>query len=367
MQRVSKDRNLLKNIHSNGEGMVYTENKMLQKAPPRYTDLEGLETPFGRIVGRCPQMQKLFRIIKILAQKPRATVLICGESGTGKELVARAIHYSSPMDAQPFIEINCAAVPESLLESELFGYEKGAFTDARQNKKGLLELADGGTFFLDEVGDLSLRLQIKLVKAIEEKTFRRVGGTKDITVSMRIMAATNKNLEVEMEKGNFRRDLYYRLNVISVTLPPLRQRGEDILLLARHFIDNFNREHNCQVQGLSPEAERILLEYPWPGNVRELKNAIERAIILGNSELIQPEHLTLGAGHVVKNFPIKIEVEQNIQVNIPPQGISLDDIEKRVIKEALKLARGNVSQAARLLRISRETIRYRIQKYGIEK
>ncbi|MFQ6116477.1 MAG: sigma-54 interaction domain-containing protein [bacterium] len=340
---------------------------MLHTVPQKYPHVDGLQTPFGRIVGRCPQMRRLFRTIKLLAQKPKATVLICGESGTGKELVARAIHYTSPMYAQPFIEINCAAVPESLLESELFGYEKGAFTDARQNKKGLLELADGGTFFLDEIGDLSLRLQIKLAKAIEEKTFRRVGGTKNISVSMRIMAATNKNLHLEIERGNFRYDLFYRLNVISINLPPLRQRGEDILLLAYHFLNTFNREHNCRVQGLSPQAERLLLEYPWPGNVRELKNAIERAMILGDSELIKPEHLALGSGHTVTNFPVKIEVERNIQVNIPAQGISLDHIEKRIIEKALKIAKGNVSQAARLLRISRETIRYRMQKFGVEK
>jgi DNA-binding NtrC family response regulator len=322
---------------------------------------------FQNIIGRCEQMQALYDTIEKVAASPTATVLIRGESGTGKELVARAIHDLSPNASQPFVEINCAALPENLLESELFGYERGAFTDAKQTKRGLLELAELGTFFMDEIGDLNHRLQIKLVKALEEKTFRRVGGTRDITVTMRIMAATNRNLEKAVNEGTFREDLYYRLNVISLYLPPLRERGNDILLLANHFLRKFNREHGRNVLGFDPEAETLMLEYPWPGNVRELKNAVERAVLLGSSEVITPAQLRLGRGHIVKNFPVKVTAQggSKISIEIPPQGLSLVELEKAAIRRALEMANGNQCQAARLLHISRETLRYRLRKYGL--
>ncbi len=323
---------------------------------------------FRNIIGRCEQMQALFSTIRKIAASPTATVLIRGESGTGKELVARAIHDVSPNASQPFVEINCAALPENLLESELFGYERGAFTDAKQTKRGLLELAELGTFFMDEIGDLNQRLQIKLVKALEEKTFRRVGGTRDITVTMRIMAATNRNLEKAVSEGTFREDLYYRLNVISLYLPPLRERGNDVLLLAHHFLRKFNQEHGRSVAGFDSEAEALLLEYPWPGNVRELKNAVERAVLLGGSDIITPAQLALGKGHIVKNYPVQVQVQSgsDVCIDIPPQGISLVELEKAAIRKALEMARGNQCQAARLLQISRETLRYRIRKYNLD-
>ncbi len=321
---------------------------------------------FHSILGHCPAMRQVFQTIRKIAQRPRATVLILGESGTGKELVARAIHDASPLANQPFVEINCTALPENLLETELFGYEPGAFTDARRTKKGLLELADGGTFFLDEIGDLNLRLQVKLVKVLEEKVFRRVGGTENIRVTMRIMAATNRDLLKLVQEGKFREDLYYRLNVVTIKLPPLRERGEDIWLLANYFLKKFSKEHQRAVLGFSPEARALLMKYPWPGNVRELKNSVERAVLLGGSKYITPEELNLGSGHIIKNFPIQIDNHQTIQIEIPPQGISLNQLEKSIITKALKITHGNQSKAARLLHITRETLRYRIQKYGIK-
>lgn len=327
----------------------------------------GVPAALQNIIGQCPQMQALFQTIRKVAASPSATVLIRGESGTGKELVARAIHDLSPNASQPFVEINCAAVPENLLESELFGYERGAFTDAKQTKRGLLELAEHGTFFMDEIGDLNHRLQIKLVKALEEKTFRRLGGTRDISVTMRLMTATNRDLEKAVNEGNFREDLYYRLNVVSLTLPPLRERGSDILLLAEHFLRLFNLEHGRSVRGFSREAERLLLDYPWPGNVRELKNAIERAVLLGGRDRITPAQLSLGRGHIVKDFPLKVENNSGsgIKIDLPPQGLSLIELEKAAIRAAMEMAHGNQCQAARLLQISRETLRYRLRKHRL--
>lgn len=324
------------------------------------------KTPeIGNIVGRSKQMRDIFATVEKVAWSPSATILILGESGTGKELIARAIHKSGPFAEQPFVEINCTALPDNLLETELFGYEPGAFTDARKTKKGLLELADGGTFFLDEIGDLNLRLQVKLVKALEEKTFRRVGGTENIRVTMRIMAATNRDLMEQMRKGRFREDLFYRLNVVTIKPPPLRDRQEDILLLANHFVTVFSKEHSRKVSGISTDAQDLIRSYPWPGNVRELKNAIERAVVLGSAEEIGKDDLNLGAGHVVADFPVRVNSEQEIQLEIPPQGLSLDQLEKAAIEKALKMSEGNVSQAARLLKLSRETFRYRVKKHGL--
>jgi transcriptional regulator with PAS, ATPase and Fis domain len=321
---------------------------------------------FLNIVGNCAQMKSIFSTVTKVAWSPSATVLILGESGTGKELIARAIHECGPFAEQPFVEINCTALPENLLESELFGYEPGAFTDAKRTKRGLLELADGGTFFMDEIGDLNLRLQVKLVKALEEKTFRRIGGTENIRVTMRVMAATNRDLIQLISEGRFREDLFYRLNVVSIHPPALRERGRDIIVLADHFVRRFNKEHSRNVTGFTREAKKLLLEYPWPGNVRELKNSVERAVLLGSTDRIDCEDLQLGSGHIVENYPIRAQAENGrVQIEIPPQGISLEDLEKAAIEKALQMAKGNVSKAARLLKISRETFRYRVRKHKL--
>jgi transcriptional regulator with PAS, ATPase and Fis domain len=310
-------------------------------------------------------MSAILETVKKVAASPTANVLILGESGTGKELVARAIHEYGPHADQPFVEINCTALPETLIETELFGYEPGAFTDAKRTKKGLLELADGGTFFMDEIGDLNLRLQVKLVKALEEKIFRRIGGTENIHVTMRIIAATNKNLLELVQTGQFREDLFYRLNVVTIQPPPLRQRGHDVLVLAEHFLRASNLEHNRDVRAFTSDAKDLLLAYPWPGNVRELKNSIERAVLLGATDKIRPNDLELGSGHVVPNHVAQVKSGESLQLEIPPEGISLTELEKVAIEKALQRSRGNLSHAARLLKVSRETLRYRVKKHQL--
>lgn len=317
---------------------------------------------FDSIIGQSPQMQQVFETIKKVAASDASTVFISGESGTGKDLVARVIHYESKRAERPFLEINCTAIPETLIESELFGYEKGAFTDAKTLKKGLFELADGGSIFLDEIGDMKLHTQAKLLKVLETKSFKRIGGVKDINVDVRIIAATNKNLEQEVKKGNFREDLYYRLKVIPIHLPPLRERGEDILILAKYFIDMYNREFKKSVRGLTEETKKLFLSYAWPGNVRELKNVIERVMILENTDYIKPEHLPPeihSPGEVQKRNISALEFD------IPPGGVDIEEVEKKLIERALEITRGNQSKAARLLNLSRDAFRYRMQKYGL--
>jgi len=317
---------------------------------------------FDSIIGQSPPMQQVFEMIKKIAASDASTVFIQGESGTGKDLVARVIHYESKRASKPFLEINCTAIPETLIESELFGYEKGAFTDAKTLKKGLFELANGGSIFLDEIGDMKLYTQAKLLKVLETKTFKRIGGVKDISVDVRIIAATNKNLEEEVQKGNFREDLFYRLKVIPIYLPPLRERGNDILLLAKYFIDQYNREFKKSVKGLSPETEKIFLSYPWPGNVRELKNVIERVMILENTDYIKPEHLPVelhNTGDIQKKNVKAMEIE------IPPGGVDIEEIEKKLISKALEMTKGNQTKAAKLLNLTRDAFRYRMQKYGL--
>ncbi|RME65141.1 MAG: sigma-54-dependent Fis family transcriptional regulator, partial [Nitrospirae bacterium] len=316
---------------------------------------------FDSIIGQSAQMQQVFEMIKKVAASDASTVFISGESGTGKDLVARVIHYESRRADRPFLEINCTAIPETLIESELFGYEKGAFTDAKTLKKGLFELADGGSIFLDEIGDMKLHTQAKLLKVLETKSFKRIGGVKDISVDVRIIAATNKNLEEEVKKGNFREDLYYRLKVIPIHLPPLRERDDDILLLAKYFIDMYNREFKKSVKGLSKEVERLFLSYAWPGNVRELKNVIERVMILENTDYIKPEHLPPeihNPGEVQKRNVSALEID------IPAGGLDIEEVEKKLIERALEVTKGNQSKAARLLNLSRDAFRYRMQKYG---
>lgn len=270
------------------------------------------------------------------------------------------IHYQSKRADRPFLEINCTALPENLIESELFGYEKGAFTDAKTTKKGLFELADGGTIYLDEIGDMKLGTQTKLLKVIENKTFKRIGGVRDITVDVRIIAATNKNLETAIKDGSFREDLYYRLNVIPVRIPPLRERGRDVLILAQYFIDQFNREFKKHIKGLDPVVEEKFLTYHWPGNVRELKNLIERIMILESGDRILPEYLPCEINPVFTK-----EDKASVFIRLPDSGIDIEEVEKELIRQALERTGNNQTRAAKLLNLSRDALRYRMQKFGL--
>jgi transcriptional regulator with PAS, ATPase and Fis domain len=292
------------------------------------------------------------------------TVLIRGETGSGKEMVARAIHYGSPRAKGPFVEINCAAIPSSLLEAELFGYEKGAYTDARTAKPGLFEAADGGTLFLDEIGHMEVGLQVKVLKAIEDKSVRRVGGLRAKAFNARIVAATNRNLEAAIAEGTFRPDLYYRVKALTLDVPPLRTRGSDITLLARHFVDRFTRQYGLPTTRLTPEAETALLAYSWPGNVRELAHLIERAILLHDGSTIATEHLGLSAGYAVPAVQVGPD---GVRVDFSGGGIRLEEVERQLILEALHTAGWNRGRAAQLLAISKETLRYRMEKFQLHK
>ena len=312
------------------------------------------------VVGKSELMQKIAEVIEKVAASRASTVLIQGESGTGKELVAKAIHFQDDAMDKPFMEINCSSLPENLLESELFGYEKGAFTDAKKSKQGLVELAEGGTLFLDEIGEMPLNLQSKLLRMIETKRFRRIGGVKDIEVSTRVIAATNRDLRSAKDHGRFRDDLYFRLMVIPIYVPALRERKEDIPILASYFIDYFNQELNRSVRGLSREAQEVTMEYDWPGNVRELRNVIERAILLESKDLILPEHLP---SDLFRGRTAHGSILGSSQAEGMP--ISLKEAERRAIVEALTWAGGNKSKAARALGITRQTLRQKLKAYGL--
>jgi DNA-binding NtrC family response regulator len=316
---------------------------------------------FDNLIGEAPSMKDVFTTIQKVSASKFSTVLLQGESGTGKDLVARTIHAMSDRSQAIFLDVNCSAFPESLLESELFGYERGAFTGARGQKKGLFELADGGTVYLDEIGDMPPSLQGKLLKVIETKRFRRVGGTVEISVDVRIIAATNKDLKTEVEQGRFRNDLYYRLKVIPICLPPLRRRQEDIPKLAHFFIEKFNQEFKKSVNGITDEALALLTKYPWPGNIRELKNIIERILILETGERIE-------AGDLPPEITQYVESDRKSPVTdeFPLNGLSLEEVEKELIRKALSLAAGNQTRAAELLGISRDTLRYRLQKFSLK-
>ncbi|MDI6752908.1 MAG: sigma-54 dependent transcriptional regulator [Thermodesulfobacteriota bacterium] len=304
-------------------------------------------------------MAQVRQRIKQIAQSEASTVLLEGESGTGKDLVARSIHTESNRSGHPFIEVNCSAIPETLIESELFGHERGAFTDAKGRKAGLLELATRGTLYLDEMGDMNPNLQSKLLSVIEHKRFRRLGGVKDISVDVRFIAATNRNLTAAVERGDFRQDLFYRLKVFPITLPPLRERMSDLPLLVDFLLGELQKEFKKKIQGLSPEAYRFLTNYQWPGNVRELRNILERAFILCEGEKIEPENLP----PELIATPVLLE-SGSFLFNIPPQGISLEAVEKDLIRQALKMCGGNQIRAARLLGISRDVLRYRMKKFN---
>ncbi len=312
------------------------------------------------IIGRSKPMRELIDLLQKVS-KSDSTVLLLGESGTGKDLAARYIHFHSGRAQNPFVDINCAALPETLLESELMGHEKGAFTDAKNSKRGLFEQAPRGTIFLDEVGDMPLSIQGKVLKLIETKRFRRLGGIKDLEADVRIIAATNKNLEALKEEGKVREDFYYRLKVMTFSLPPLRERKGDLPLLANHFLRQLSRNLSERRAGFSKEAMDYLLNYDWPGNVRELKNVIERALIFHGGGTILPKHLPpeiVEEKGVGKGFELK-------DLEIPPEGLPLEEVEKEVIKKVLAMTEGKLSKAARMLHITRDTLRYRVRKLGI--
>jgi two-component system, NtrC family, response regulator AtoC len=314
------------------------------------------EFSFDAIIGESPAMRQVKALLARVASSPASTVLLTGETGTGKDLAAKAIHYNSARSTRSFVNITCSALPEQLLESELFGHERGAFTDARQQKRGLFETADAGTVFLDEIGEMTPALQAKLLRFLEEKTFKRVGGLADLRVDVRVVAATNRNLEEEVKQGRFREDLFYRLQVMPIALPPLRERTGDVALLAKFYIDRFNSEFRKRVRGLSAAATSTLDHYGWPGNVRELKNAIERAMLLVEGDLLEPEHFTTLTRTVSPT-----------QFRLPPEGVNLDEVERQLLMQALERASGNQTQAAHLLGINRDQVRYRIEKFGLSK
>lgn len=312
------------------------------------------------IFGTSPKIRSVKELIQVVARTPKTSVLIQGESGTGKELVSKAIHNLSTRTDKPLIAINCSAIPENLMESELFGYEKGAFTDAKNMKKGVFELAHGGTLFLDEISSMKLSLQPKLLRVLETQSFRRIGGTSDIKIDVRILAATNQDLKQCVDNGEFREDLYYRLKVMVINLPPLHERLEDIIPMAKMFIEQNNKEFSKNITGFSEEAEKLLLNYEWPGNVRELKNVMERATILCQNEIVKADHLPIE----LRTSPPK----QSKTIVPPPssdEDLSLQDIEQKHIIETLQKFDGNKSKAARVLNISRSTLREKLKQYGI--
>ncbi len=331
---------------------LFRENRMLHKK---------LEETHGvpNIIGSHPKMKEVFRIINKIAAT-NSTVLIYGESGTGKELVARAIHDGSPRKSDPFFAINCAAIPDSLMESELFGHEKGSFTGADKRELGIFEAADRGTVFLDEIGELNTAMQAKLLRAIQEKEIRRVGGKVNIPIDVRIISATNKDLEQEIKKGSFREDLFYRLDVIRINLPPLRERGSDIATLAEFFVDKYGAQTPVPVKGISKPALKLLMNYSWPGNVRQLESVIERGVLMTESDHILPEDL-----------PAEVRRETtpgtNLPFPFPPEGISFEELERDLIIKAMERADWVIGKAAPLLGMTYKTLQYRLEKFGIEK
>jgi DNA-binding NtrC family response regulator len=322
------------------------------------------EFGIANLVGNSPKMRELYDLIHRVAASAATTVLIQGESGTGKDLVANAIHLMSNRAAKPFMNITCSALPETLLESELMGHEKGSFTDARERKRGLFEVADGGTVFLNEIGDMGIGLQAKLLRLLEDKAFRRVGGARDLQVDVRIVAATNRNLEQAVTDGIFREDLYYRLKVIPLVIPPLRERPEDVELLAAHFVQRFDEEFRKSTNGFTAEAIEILQGYHWPGNVRELRNVVERAMILENKEYLGVEDLEASIREAVTSGDAGAKLQAASFV-LPEEGFALQRMEEEMVRQALERTGGNQSHAADLLQISRDALRYKMKKFGL--
>jgi two-component system response regulator AtoC len=347
------------------------------------TDVQSLRGEMKRragyheIVADSPKMTELMNFVRKVASSEATTILIQGESGTGKDLIAKAIHYESSRQERPFVAVNCSAVPERLMEAELFGHEKGAFTDAKQMKKGLFEMADGGSVFLDEIGELSPLLQAKLVRVLEDQVIRRIGGVRDLQVNVRVIAASNRDLEKEVREGNFRRDLYYRLAIIAIFIPPLRAHKEDILPLVDFFIGRYNRRFRKSVRGITDETRRLLLQSNWPGNIRELQNSIERAMILEDGSLLRPAYLPfavnqVSTGRTALEHSAAQDNGQSLpngrflpRLYIPEGGTSLEEVERSMVEIALKQASNNQTHAAKLLDISRDALRYKLKKFGL--
>jgi len=351
------------------------EARALRRQIARMTHENLLRYGVDAIIGHSPTIRSLRDQVLRIAESPFTTILIQGESGVGKDLAAKAIHYSSRVASQPFVPINCSAIPDSLLESELFGHERGAFTDATGLKRGMLELADGGTLFLDEVAEMSVHIQAKLLRFLEDRTLRRIGGNKDIALDVRIIAATNVDLEGALADGRLREDLYYRLGVVPLSVSPLRERVEDIPLLVRHFVDYFNKKLRKHFEGATESAMTRFMAHPWPGNVRELKNAVERVMILEEGPMIEARMLYLGERRsssrlktrvvegVVRAAPAALSPQERHDILV--EDLNLEHIELQALARALECSNGNQSRAAKLLGISRDKVRYRMRKYGV--
>ncbi|MGI9037000.1 MAG: sigma-54-dependent transcriptional regulator [Pyrinomonadaceae bacterium] len=337
----------------------YDREKLLETISRALKKLTRLD---AEIVSVSPEMDKVKKLILKIA-KSNSTVLIRGESGTGKELIARAIHQNSPRADEVFQAVNCAAINENLLESELFGHEKGSFTGAVGEKKGLFEVADGGTLFLDEIGELDISLQAKILRALQEKQIRRVGGTKEIKTDVRVVAATNRDLLKMTQDGRFREDLYYRLNVLSIEIPPLRERRSDIPVLIDYFVKKHTKNSSVKIKGLSKEAKKILLDYSYPGNVRQLESAIERAVLLAESESITPDDLP--PEMLSKETATSRNGESSF--TLPPQGVNFEELERSLIMQAMERTDNNITKSAKLLGLTFRTLQYRLEKFGIKR
>jgi DNA-binding NtrC family response regulator len=357
LQKPFTESALFRAINSFATKLVSVEELKLQTL----RTADAVKFGFEQIIGRSPAMQEMLHLARKVAESQVSSVLLQGESGTGKDLVAKAIHYASPRADHPFIAINCAALPADLIESELFGHEKGAFTDAKVRKAGLFEQGNRGTIFLDEISELDVNLQAKLLRVLEDGSFRRVGGLKDVPFNARIVAASNRDLKPESEARRFRLDLYYRLAVIQIDLPPLSEREDDVALLAEHFISQIG---NQNIKGVTPEAVRAFRRYSWPGNVRELRNVIERAVVLEDGDMIStrylPRYLLAKAEDNLNHYGSVISADAI--VSLPRRGISLDAVETSLLKQALVSANGNQTQAANLLGLTRDQFRYRLKK-----
>jgi len=336
------------NRPSDGGGPVTGKASRSSDSPVEHTDL----------IVESQTMRDLLRFAQRVAASGVTTILLQGESGVGKDIVAKYLHAYSARAKQPFIALNCAAIPDTLLESEVFGYEKGAFTDARSQKKGVLDLADGGTVFLDEIGELQSHLQAKLLRVLEDQTFRRLGGVRDISVDLRIITATNRNLAEAVRQKEFREDLYYRLNVITILIPPLRERRDDILPLVDMFVRRYNEKFGLSIRGVAPEARKMLVEYNWPGNVRQVRNVIERAMVLEDNDVLSPENIVLEAG--------ELSADPDQPLTAAVGDASLEDVERAMLIQALERCQGNQTRAAKALGVTRDTLRYRIKKYGLK-
>jgi DNA-binding NtrC family response regulator len=331
---------------------------------------------YSNVVSVSPKMTELMNFVRKVAASEATTVLIQGESGTGKDLIAKAIHYESSRQEKPFVAINCSAIPETLMEAELFGHEKGAFTDAKQMKKGLFEAADGGTLFLDEIGELSPLLQAKLLRVLEDQVIRRVGGIRDMQVDVRVIAASNRDLEKAVRDGQFRQDLYYRLAIIAIFIPPLRDRKQDIMPLVDFFIERYNRRFKKSIRGITDETRRLIFTHNWPGNVRELKNTIERGMILEDEPFLRPVYLPFSVGEsggrTVFERTSSADGGQALpngrtlpRLYIPEGGTSLEEVEHAMVELAMRQSNGNQTHAAKLLDISRDALRYKLKKFGL--